>query len=291
MQSERGFEYGVKHIISPRSGELIDVLLSILDIDLAQIEFLLDLGAIYVQQKRIRESLSIKEGDYIRVHTKPRRFPAGNVQWPDRVVFENKNFVILNKPSGLPVHGSVDNLKENVQSYAENALGYNLYVTHRLDVPTRGLILYAKTKEFQSVFNALIAQRQVTKIYNCQVQGIPLKEGVLTHYMESSPRAPKTVHHEPREGWQDCVLEILNITPRDAFSADLEIHLHTGRTHQIRAQMGYEGFPVVGDHAYGAAAIFESERIELQASRLSFQDPTSGESFDFKLKWPSEGPL
>ncbi|MNJ94705.1 tRNA pseudouridine synthase C [compost metagenome] len=286
MQSERGFEYGVKHIISPQSGELTDVLLSTLDIDPAQTDFLLDLGCIYLKQKRLREKIWINEGDYLRVHTKPRRFPPNNYNWLERVIFENKNFVILNKPSALPVHGSVDNLKENVQAYAEDTLGLKLFVTHRLDVPTRGLILYAKTKEFQSLFNALIADRKVTKIYRCRVEGVPQHHGLLTHYMETSPRAPKTVQREPAEGWQNCLLEILDVQLLGSDQADLEILLHTGRTHQIRAQMGFEGHPIVGDHAYGAKKVFEEERIELQSSRLSFEDPQTGEMYDFKLDWP-----
>lgn len=285
MQSERGFEYGVKHIISPRSGELRDVLLSTLDIDPAQIDFLLDLGSIYHEHKRVTTSIQIHEGDYLRIHTKPRRFPSANIDWFSRLVFENESFVILNKPSGIPVHGSVDNLKENVQVYAEHFLNKKLYVTHRLDVPTSGLILYAKTAEFQSLFNHLIAQRAVKKFYRCQVENKTesrLKPTTLLHFMQPSPRAPKVVSAEATDSWQNCVLDILSVQDMGAKSF-LEIQLHTGRTHQIRAQLSHVGHPIINDHAYGAEKISDLEKIALQSQRLEFQLPEREESFKFEL--------
>ncbi len=287
MQSERGFEYGVKHIISPRSGELRDVLLSILDIDPEQTNFLLDLGSIYHQHKRLREALFIHEGDYLRIHTKPRRFPAQHIDWPSRLVFQNENFMVLNKPSGLPVHASVDNIKENLQNYAQDFFNTKLYVTHRLDVPTSGLILYAKTLEFQSLFNSLMAERKIHKFYRCLTEnksGGTLKTGIMTHYMQPSPRAPKVIAANAVESnWQECILDILNVEHQENSQNLVSIQLHTGRTHQIRTQLAFEGHPIVNDHTYGANKISEDEKIALQAQRLEFQLP-SGEAFKFELE-------
>ncbi|MEK2645872.1 RluA family pseudouridine synthase [Bdellovibrio sp. BCCA] len=282
MQSARGFEYGVRHIISPQSGAVCDVLLGILDLDRDYIHFLLDLGSIYLNHNRLKENSSVSVGDYIRVHTKPRRFLANDGKWSERLVFQNEHFVVAKKISGLPVHASVDNQKEHLQSYLENTVGCTLYGTHRLDVPTRGLIVYAKTQEFQTAFNKLLIAREIKKIYRALVEGQNLSKGMLIHYMEPSPRAPKKVAREKQDGWQDCVLEILDIELKEENRSEVRIHLHTGRTHQIRAQLGCENHPIVGDHAYGAKRLWEEERVELEACELSFINPLTGESHSFK---------
>jgi 23S rRNA pseudouridine1911/1915/1917 synthase len=264
---------------------LSDVLLSTLELSWPEFEKILALGAIYLNQQRISENIEIKEQDYLRVHLKPRRFVPDDHQWSSRVVFQNEHFVVVRKISGLPVHASVDNIQENLHAYLSAHLNCKLYVTHRLDVPTRGLIVYAKTLEFQSAFNKLLIERGVHKVYRAQVE-MPATAaaagpvvGILIHYMEPSPRAPKVVAKTPaRNDWQECVLEILEID-----GSHLKILLHTGRTHQIRAQLGFEGFPTVGDHAYGAKKIFNEDRIELEACELRFQNPLTGEQHEFVI--------
>lgn len=283
MQSARGFEYGVRHIISRQPGKVSDVLLSNLELDLAQIHFLLDFGSVYLNHQRLKEDSSVSAGDYLRVHTKPRRFVVSNENWDKRVLFENEHFVVANKLSGVPVHASVDNNKEHLQYYLGQALKTNLLVTHRLDIPTRGLIVYAKTTEFQSAFNKLLIQREMTKIYKALVEGQFVTPGILTHFMEPSPRAPKKVQRQVQECWQECVLEILEVDEKENNRSELKIHLLTGRTHQIRAQLGCENHPIVGDHAYGAQRLWDDEKIELESCELSFVDPISSEQHCFKL--------
>ncbi|QDK38243.1 RluA family pseudouridine synthase [Bdellovibrio sp. NC01] len=282
MQSARGFEYGVKHIISPQSGLIGDVLLSTCDLTLAQFEELLALGAIYLNGERLQDNFSVSEGAYLRVHTKPRRFPKNDGLWRERIIFENQHFIIVNKISGLPVHASVDNIQENLQAYLEQTVGQKLFVTHRLDVPTKGLIVYAKTTEFQTAFNKLLISREMTKIYRAKTMRAP-SLGMLTHFMEPSPRAPKKVDREHHEGWQECLLEILSVEEQADKTFDVKIKLHTGRTHQIRAQLGFENCPIIGDHAYGAEKIWTEEKIELEANELSFTNPITNEHHHFKL--------
>ncbi len=282
MQSARGFEYGVRHIISPQSGRLSDILLGILDILPAQVEFFLQLGSIYVEGQRTHLDLDIKEGSYIRVHSKPRRFLPDDGQWHNRTLFEDENFVVVRKVSGLPVHASVDNVLENVQSYAQKALGVPLLLTHRLDVPTRGLLVYAKTTAFQTGFNKLLIDRGMQKIYCAQVHGSDIPLGLMTHYMEPSPRAPKNVSVLRQDGWQECQLNVLNSFKVSPVRSEVRIELLTGRTHQIRAQMSKAGFPIVGDVAYGAPREWSEDRIELEARELAFVNPLTGEAHHFK---------
>lgn len=284
MQSARGFEYGVRHIISPESGRLSDVLLGTLQLHSEEFEFLLRMGSIYLNHIRISENLEVTREDYIRVHTKPRRFLPKDDSWPERIVFQNEDFVVLNKPSGLPVNASVDNIVEHTQNYLEETLGTKLFGTHRLDVATSGLIVFAKNKVFQSEFNKLFIERDVVKIYEAEVRGSVQTLGLIRHFMEPSPRAPKTVSADPQEKWLECLLEIHSIEHLEGKSK-LRIQLHTGRTHQIRAQLSALGFPIIGDKAYGGENLPSTyETIRLRAAELKFTNPLTQEFHHFYLE-------
>lgn len=275
-QYDRGFEYGVKHLLSPKSGLLSDVLLSTLELSEESFKELLALGSIYLEGQRLLENALVPEGAYVRLHSKPRRFPKNTFDWSQRVIFENNNFVVVNKPAALPVHPSVDNIRENLQVYLSEFLKTDLLITHRLDVPTSGLLVLAKTKGFLTLFNQLLVQRSVEKIYRARVQGVSLKEGLYTHYMEQSPRAPKRVQAEEFPEGLQCRLKVFDIRD-DESEQEVRIELLTGRTHQIRAQLSALGSPICGDVMYGATQKYDTEQIDLTAESLKFLD------FDFRL--------
>jgi len=272
-QYNNGFEYGVKHILSPRSGLLNDILISSLELSASDVADLLQLGSIYLEGQRLRENCEISEGTYVRVHTKPRRFPKNNFSWEERIVFSDENFLVVNKPAGLPVHPSVDNCLENLQMYLSSHLQSELFVTHRLDVPTSGLLVLAKNRDFLPLFNHLLATRGVKKFYRARVHGLKLQEGLVTHYMEPSPRAPKNVSSEPQPKWQECQLRILRVENfKEVQEQEVRVELLTGRTHQIRAQLAALGASICGDVMYGAPKKYDLEKIDLEAEVLEFLD-------------------
>ena len=275
MQSENqrsdGFEYGVRHILSPKSGLMSDALLSSVDISAEALRDLIILGSVYVEGLRTLENKFIEEGDYARVHTKPRRFPLNDFDWDQKIIFEDENFLVVNKPAGLPVHPTVDNVQENLQKYVADFLNSEVFITHRLDVPTSGLLVLAKNQEFLTMFNHMLAGREVKKIYRARVEGLKLEPGLYTHYMEPSPRAPKRVELEPFPHWQKCQLRIFDVQSFPELSEqEVRVELLTGRTHQIRAQLKALGSPITGDVMYGARKKYELERIDLEAESLSF---------------------
>jgi 23S rRNA pseudouridine1911/1915/1917 synthase len=272
-QYNNGFEYGVKHLLSPKSGLLDDILIGLLEFSREDVTELLQLGGIYLEGARLRENREIAVGAYIRIHSKPRRFPINNYSWTERIVFQDENFLVVNKPAGLPVHASVDNYLENLHMYLSAHLETELFVTHRLDVPTSGLLVIAKNRNFLALFNHLLAQRAVQKIYRARVQGLKLKEGLFTHYMEPSPRAPKKVSEESLPHWQECKLRLFDIQNFvDVNEQEVQVELLTGRTHQIRAQLSALGAPICGDAMYGATKKYDLERIDLEAVSLQFLD-------------------
>lgn len=235
-----------------------------------QAQWLIRFGAVYVNSKRgIDEMQEISNADIIRVHTSPKRYDLDRDDLRARVVYENNDYLIIDKPSGLPMHPTLDNLYENLISGFDR----QLYVTHRLDVPTSGLVLVAKTKQYQTAFNQIILERKVKKLYEACVTG-EVGVGELVHYMKKTVSAPKIVVKEKPDDmseWQECRLFIHTIIQNR-----LSIELLTGRTHQIRAQLAFEGAPILGDEMYGGS---KSPFFGLRSTSLSFKCPLTG---DFK---------
>ena len=233
---------------------------------------LIDLGSVYVNQ--IRETdpeRAVKEGDLLRVHQSPRRYSVGLSE--ESIFFENEDFLVLNKPPNLPTHATVDNLKENALCILRK-IRREIYVLNRLDLETRGLLVFAKTKSFQKEFQILLQRRQLFKKYRARVDGkwiTPEGGSLLTHHMVKSFRSPKVISAIPKVDTQMCQLEVLDFSYNSNHHfSDLKIRLITGRSHQIRAQLAFEGYPLRGDTAYGSQNPYP---FDLVCEELSWVDP------------------
>jgi 23S rRNA pseudouridine1911/1915/1917 synthase len=283
--SQRGFEYGVQHLLASKPGTLSDVLAMSLQLKPEQVDFLCDLGAVYLNESRLKpcsKNMHIEEGAYLRVHSKPRRFESELLKYPECVIYQDENLLIVNKPSGLPVHPTVDNTRENLLQLLMDKMDTELFVTHRLDVPTRGLIIFAKNKFAQAFVNQSLTESKVQKIYRAMVSGRGLPVGEIVHYMKPSPRAPKEVSVVAKPGWAICRLKVLDILKSSPAGSELLIELLTGRTHQIRAQLSALGNPVIGDIQYGSKVNLQPESICLEAQFLSFEN-LNGEPIRVRL--------
>ena len=285
---KRGFEYGVVHWRSKVEGPLLDLLEQSLELPKNELLSLLDLGAIYDHQQRLIDSSALTKicaaGTYLRIHSKPRRFPT-DFEWGQRLIDVRPEFVVVNKPAGIPCHPTVDNLKENLLNTLSGYLGHPLYITHRLDVGTSGLIVLAKTKNFQTHFNSMLKTGAVKKNYRTLVDGLPAwaPGTVFRHWLMPSPRAPKVMSPDPTLGWAECLLKIAHCqSDLTTARSVVELELLTGRTHQIRAQMAALGHPLTGDLIYGGSPSQNS--FSLQSHSLEFED--SGHGRIYKLSEP-----
>lgn len=305
----RGKNYGVEHVLAPFSGSLDEILDSTLGLRAEQVDFLFKMGALYLSSHRILlRDIKIEKDQYLRVHTQPRRFPTEVFDFHQALVEHTEDFVVVNKPSGLPVPPTVDNQIENIAHLLALHLQHEIHVTHRLDVGTSGLLILAKNKKFQSEINKLFMQHTLqlstsmkptyfSKRYRVLVHSSPTLlnmiqsgQNELIHFMEPSPRAPKVVSSTEHPGWALCRLQFFNPRVielrRDKASdcsqtnsssqfVELDVHLLTGRTHQIRVQFAAIGSPVVDDTMYGDShkILFtdvDREQFCLQSCELSF---------------------
>ena len=263
------YDDGVKHFINPKA----DVLSGILDDELSlkseDFRNLLKLGAIYVNNERQTKDKIIPQNSSFRVHTKPRRYEC-DYPWSSLIVFENDFVLVLNKPSGVPSHPSVDNVIENSLTQTSLARRFPLFVTHRLDTLTSGLIVYAKKPAFVKSFNLQLQNRSISKKYVALVESSQSFKTKLTHYMDPAAGTPKRLSETAIDGWPICELEILaqrEVAPNLSW---VKINLLTGRTHQIRSQFSHLQAPVVGDALYGAQRPFQKNAIALRSCEIEF---------------------
>ena len=196
-------------------------------------EWLIRFGCVYVEHERTRSNVVVSNGQYLRIHLDPKRYPVEEVGWRSAIVHEDEAFIVIRKPAIIPVHPTVDNYSENALYQLSAMMGVRLFTTQRLDTEVSGLMVFAKSVEFQRRFNDLLSERAVRKHYRALVRTVPAL-GRHVHYMTRSARAPKTVTTTPGSDSLECALSIVQVKPlQNVF--EVEIQLETGRTHQMPA--------------------------------------------------------
>lgn len=204
--------------------------------------------------------------------------PNGNLCVP--AAFENDNLVVFCKPWGMPVHPSIKHQGDTLGNYfAFRYPDLTFRAVNRLDRDTSGLCIIAKNPH---AANAL--QRKCSKVYYAVVHGVTPEKGTID--------APIARERESiilrcvREDGQSAVTHYRRIAANDKYSL-LEIHLETGRTHQIRVHFSHIGHPLAGDDMYGGK-LSDIKRQALHCGELSFTEPLSGEEITVKAPLPDD---
>lgn len=280
---------GICHFRVPRDQQLTDFLskvdLSELKIQAGETEIAewLYLGAIYVNGERCRQDVKVEADQIIRLHARPKHYlsaepPDGG--WQSRIVAENEGFLVFDKPSGMPTHPTLDNFIENAKFILESEKGIPLYTTHRLDIPTQGLLILAKNSRTQVALNKEFARGRVTKIYHA-ISDKRVECGEYTHYIDPTSRVPRTISEKFHQSWWECRLEVQDTgCQKDSPGYWHRVRLLTGKTHQIRAQFAAMGAPLIGDTTYGSYV--QSGELGLECFALSFS--IQGQSYLFERK-------
>jgi len=203
---------------------------------------------------------------------------------PD-ILYEDNHLLIVNKKPGEIVQGDktgdeplLDKLKRFIKKRDRKPGNVFLGLVHRLDRPTSGAVIFAKTSKALQRLNRMLKDRRIQKTYWTVVEGIPeVKQGRLEHYLKKNPKNNKTtVFTRPTEGAKKAILHYKVLKEGDRYSL-LEVDLETGRHHQIRAQLAKMGHPVRGDLKYGAKRSLPGGGIMLHARRLAFEHPVKKE--------------
>lgn len=251
-------------------------------------------GEVRVNSGRKTAQYRLKIGDCVRVPpigagSLDKKSHAGvlpgwvSQQLKSGVVYEDKNLLVINKPSGLAVHGGSGvnfGLIEALRKLRPDQTGLEL--VHRLDRDTSGCILIAKNRKSLRALQNQLRSRSMNKTYQLLVVGRwPTRkrrvELALQKNVQKSGERIVVVSAEGKPSRTD-----FKVIQRFSQATLLEANLITGRTHQIRVHARYSGFPIVGDEKYGddeANRLFSGlgiKRLFLHAGQLEFQDPETG---------------
>lgn len=212
------------------------------------------------------------------------------------VVYEDNHIIIVNKAAGEIVQGDktgdeplVETLKKWIKEKYNKPGNVFCGVTHRIDRPTCGLVVFAKTSKGLSRMNELFSTGKVHKTYWAIVKNRPPKDtDTLVHYLTSVERNNKTyVSRQPKPGAKKAILTYRVIADGENYHL-LEVDLKTGRKHQIRAQLSSIGCPIKGDLKYGAQRSNPDGGISLQSHHISFTHPVSGKEIDVTAPTPPD---
>ncbi|HIZ02218.1 MAG TPA: RNA pseudouridine synthase [Candidatus Bacteroides merdipullorum] len=211
------------------------------------------------------------------------------------VVYEDNHIIIVNKTASEIVQGDKTGdtpLSETVKQYLKEkyAKPGNVFigVTHRLDRPVSGLVVFAKTSKALTRLNEMFRGGEVQKTYWAVVKNRPsLVEGELVHYLVRNEKQNKSYAYDTeRPGSKKAVLHYRLIGRSQNYFL-LEVDLKTGRHHQIRCQLAKMGCPIKGDLKYGFPRSNPDGSICLHARRVCFVHPVSKQLIDVEAPLPS----
>ena len=212
------------------------------------------------------------------------------------ILFEDNHLLIVNKKSGDIVQGDKTGdkpLSEVVKEYIKEK--YNkpgevfLGVVHRLDRPTSGIIIFARTSKALERLNKMLRDRVISKTYWAIIKNNPKEvKGTLIHFLKKNPKNNKsTVFKKEAVGSKKAILNYTILRNLENYSL-LEIDLETGRHHQIRAQLSFIGSPIKGDLKYGASRSNKDGSIHLHARKINFTHPVSKKIITITAPTPNE---
>ena len=214
------------------------------------------------------------------------------------VLYEDNHVIIVSKSAGEIVQGDKtgdEPLSETVKAYIKEKYAKPgavfLGVVHRLDRPVSGVVLFARTSKALTRLNEMFRTGSVEKTYWALVQNEPREsEATLTHYLIRNEKQNKSyAYTHERTGAKQAVLDYQVIGHSDRYHL-LEVHLHTGRHHQIRCQLAAIGCPIRGDLKYGAPRSNPDGSISLHARSIRFEHPVSHQEIYVVAPPPTEGP-
>jgi len=256
------------------------------------LEKILRQNKIKVNKKKVKSSYRIQAGDLIEIYDISKFKPIDKKEkikylpkkkeigsYDDYVLEDNENFIVINKPSGIPVQSGTKSFKNIIDILKDTKYFKNLkpFIVHRLDKETSGVLIIAKNRKYAQLFTSLFRIRKIHKTYLAVVYGkvnksIKTMKDDLVYF----DKYKKTI--------QKAVSNIKIIKSNDAYSY-LELNPITGRKHQLRKQLLNIGCPIIGDDKYflNNRERIKTKNLMLHAYKIKFM--INDVQYNFKGKY------
>jgi 23S rRNA pseudouridine955/2504/2580 synthase len=253
-------------------------------------------GQVRVNSGRVGPDYRLQIGDRVRlppVRVSAAPKAARPAEFP--VVYEDAALLVIDKPSGVAVHGGSGVSFGVIESLrASRPQTKLLELAHRLDRDTSGLLIVCKKRSALVELHRQLREGEVEKVYATLVKGVPAQDAFelsqpLHKYVMDSGERRVSVHESGRSA-----LTRVKVTRKGRDFSLLEVRLLTGRTHQIRVHLAHAGHPVLGDDKYGDFELNHSlakqgvKRLFLHAGRLAFAHPVSRERLRLQAPLPAD---
>lgn len=245
---------------------------------------LLTEGGVFVEKKRTKVAGRIvREGQRVEVHVGEHVTSSESDARPIEIpiVELTSSYVVIDKPSGVFSAPTPESDRNDAMAFVARSLRERgeadaaLYLVHRLDRPTSGLMVFARTKAGAASLSEQLAEKSAGRHYDALLVGEMAEETTVEAPLEGKSAETRFVPREGRGGvtWVEAMLK-------------------TGRTHQVRLHAEHLGTPVCGDSKYGRreqrALVSRPPRMALHASRLTFRDPETGVMREFSCPLPDD---
>lgn len=225
---------------------------------------------------RINKNVLLNTGDILDIYIVDSELYGVNLK-DIKVIYEDSNIVIFNKPTNLEVvrDFSLTSIMKKNYDFLEPC--------HRIDRNTIGLVLFAKNKESLDILLDKFKNKEIEKHYICLCYGIPLKlsDNLQAYLFKDSKKSIVYISDEFKKGYSKILTsyKVIDIDKSKKLSL-LNVTLHTGKTHQIRAHLAHIGLPILGDGKYGSYEINKKFGVNTQllcsySIKFNFSDDSS----------------
>ena len=253
---------------------------NVLDIPQGLIEKIIRKNQVKVNNKKTKSSYRVQENDIVELfniekieETKKKIITqyvpsiSEKAKYDDFIIEDNENFIVINKPSGIPVQSGTKSFKNVIDAlrktkYFENA---KPFIVHRLDKDTSGILIVAKNREYAQLFTSLFRLRKIHKTYLAIVYGeIPKGTKILEDELILYEKDKKIIQN---------ALSYLRLLKTNSQYSLLELRPITGRKHQLRKQLYNLGNPIIGDDKYffkNRGVYIKSKYLMLHAFEIKF---------------------
>lgn len=274
---------------------LDQVLLKRLECSRSRCQKMIHASCVLVNEKPVRPSYILKENDLITIldyeeeelMVKPENIPLD-------IVYEDDDVILINKPKGLVVHPGNGNYAHTLVSgllyHFKNLSDVNGSIrpgiVHRIDAYTTGLLMIAKNNAAHEFLAKQLEEKTTTRKYIALVWGVISSDtGTIDAPIgrDKKDRKKMAVTQDGKKA-----ITHFKVLERLSNATLIELHLETGRTHQIRVHMNYIGHPVVNDPVYGRRKIIDDTGQCLHAKTLGFIHPTTKKYMEFSVELPKE---
>lgn len=206
------------------------------------------------------------------------------------IIFEDEYIVLVNKPAGLPSQPTVDKNRKDLFSALKSQLkSENIFLHHRLDRDTSGVILFSKSKRANSPLTEMFKSHAFKKTYYCLAKASEKSQKMWTieNHLVARRKNGSSVKMFRTESGGDFAKTEFKLIAQNSQASFVQASPLTGRTHQIRVHMLHSGMPILGDSLYGGKSP-QVPRLMLHAGELAFLHPITSEKLFIQAELPQD---